>query len=122
MRTTVALLTLVLGGCVVTSVTPLSNKQYDPVSPDQVVIYLDETDIPGEFEKLAIINAKGESSWTDEKQMYERARKDAAKIGANGILVEQVKEPSAGAKIAGAFLGTGSQRTGTMIAIRVLSQ
>ena len=112
---------LTLSGCVVASVTPLSSTKHEAINPEEVVIYLEEADIPGEYEKVAIINTKGESSWTNEAQMYNKAKKEAAKLGANGILVTQTKEPSSGAKIAGAFLGTGSQRTGEMIAIRVSS-
>jgi len=46
-------------------------------------------------------------------------RKEAGKLGANGIILDSLSEPSAGAKIAGAFHGTGAQRTGKVIAIYV---
>lgn len=51
--------------------------------------------------------------------MYNAMKKRAAQIGANGILFQPIKEPSAGAKVAGAFLGTGTNRKAEMIAIFV---
>jgi len=97
----------------------LSSKQYPPIHPSQVQIYLSEDDIEAPYEKIAIINAQGEGSWTNESQMYKAARKRAAKVGANGVLITELKEPSNGAKIAGAIFGTGTTRRGEMIAIRV---
>lgn len=110
---------LLLAACVQTQATMLSSKTYTPLHPDDVVIYLAEDDIPGTYEKVALINAQGESGMTNESQMYAAARKRAAQIGANGILVEQIKEPGAGAKVAGAIFGVGTTRRGQMIAIYV---
>ena len=112
-------LALALTGCVQTQATMLSSKTYAPLEPEQVTIYLSEDDIPGRFERVAIINAKGSTSYTNQNQMYEAVRKKAAEVGANGVLFAEVDEPSAGAKIAGAFLGTGSNRNAEMAAIYV---
>lgn len=114
------LLTLLLAGCVQTQATMLSGETYPPTLESDVVIYLSEADIPGEFKKIAIINAQGESSWTNEQQMYTAARKRAAKIGAHGVLIEEVDEPGSGAKVAAAIFGTGTTRRGQMIAIRLI--
>jgi len=97
----------------------LSSQKFAPLTPEEVTIYMEEEDIPGEFQKIAILNATGSTSMTDERQMYEALKKRAATIGANGILFQPIEEPSAGAKIAGAFLGTGSNRKAEMIAIYV---
>lgn len=110
---------LLITGCVQTSLTRLGGTSHAPTEPDSVRIYLDENDIPGPYEKLALIQASGATSWTTTDQMFDRVREEAAAVGANGVLVEGVDEPSAGAKVAGAFLGTGTQRTGRMIVIRV---
>lgn len=109
-------------GCVTAEATMLANESYEPVPVEEVTIYLSVDDIPGEFEKIAIINAQGSSTMTKKKQMYEKAREKAAEVGANGVLVgeDAIDEPSTGAEIAGAVLGTGSTREGEMIAIRVL--
>lgn len=46
-------------------------------------------------------------------------RKKAAEVGANGIIMAGIDEPVAGAKVAGAFLGTGTERKGKSVAIFV---
>lgn len=112
----------VLTSCVTTSVTRLSSSNYPRLHPDQVVIYLNEEDIPGKYEKIAIIYAEGDYELTDEAQMYDKVRKEAAKLGANGVLQRGIKDPSTGAKVANAFLGTGANRKSEMIAIYVYSQ
>lgn len=110
---------LFLAGCVQTQATLLSKSDYPPVDPDDVVLYLDESDIAGEWEKIALIHAQGDAQWTRESKMIKSARKRAGEIGANGILIEEIKEPSAAAQIAGEVLGTGSTRRAKIIAIYV---
>jgi hypothetical protein len=106
-------------GCVTTSVVPLNGRQYAPIDPRDVVLYLDEADIPDTYEKVALIYAQGDYSLTDQTQMFEKVRKKAAGLGANGVLIQQVKEPGTGAKVANAVLGTEANRRGEMIAIYV---
>jgi|AP95_1055475.scaffolds.fasta_scaffold01669_8 hypothetical protein len=110
---------LFLAGCVFTQATMLDGTAYLPVDAEDVVLYLDEADIYGDWERIAIIHAQGDATWTRESKMLKAARKRAGKIGANGILIEDINEPSAGAQIAGEILETGSTRRGRMIAIRV---
>ena len=38
------------------------------------------------YREVALLSSKGESSWTDEKQMMESQRRKAAQLGANGTL------------------------------------
>ena len=112
-------LALLFTGCVTTNVTPLSGKTYAPVDPEEVALYLDEADIPGEYDKIAVIYARGDYAMTNESHMFKKVRKKAAQLGANGVLVQRVKEPNTGEKVANAFLGTGADRRGEMIAIYV---
>lgn len=114
---------LLLTGCVQTQATLLDGTTYPPVHEDDVVIYLSEDDIPGdEWKAVAIIHAQGEAQWTRESQMLRKARKRAAELGANGLLIEDIDEPSAVAQVAGEWLGTGSTRRGRLIAIRVFDE
>jgi len=113
------LLAFVLTGCVTTDATMLSGKTYPALNPEDVTIYLSENDIDGDYEKIALINAKGSASYTSESQMYAAVRKKAAEMGANGILHAELDEPSSGAKVAAAFLGGDTTRRGEMIAIFV---
>ena len=84
-----------------------------------VVIYLSEADIPADWKPIAIIHAQGEAQLTTESKMLRKSRERAAELGANGLLIEEIKEPSAAAQIAGEVLGTGSTRRGRVVAIRV---
>jgi hypothetical protein len=111
---------LFLTGCVATEATMLSNRTYPATMSEDVVIYLEEKDVPGDFEKIAIIHTEGDYEMTSEKQMLEAARRRAAKVGANGILIQRLKDPSTGAKVAQAIFGTEANRKGEMIAIRVM--
>lgn len=113
------LVAVIFAGCVQTTATMLSSKNYPELTPEEVTIYLEESDIPAEFEKLALLNATGSTAHTNEQQMYEAMKKRAAKIGANGILFQPIDEPGQGAKIAGALLGTGTNRKAEMVAIYV---
>lgn len=113
------LLTFSIVGCVNTNVTMLSNKQYSPITPEEVTIYLDFDDIQGEFEKVAIISVSGDADWTSVSQMFKAARKRAAKIGANGILYSRFDEPGTLAQVAATIVGTGTTRRGEMVAIFV---
>lgn len=112
-------LVLLVSSCVSVNSTKLSSKTYPPLNPEDVTIYLAVDDIKGEFERVAIINVSGDATMTNERQLNEAARKEAAKLGANGILFEGIDEPSSGAKVAAAFLGTTTSRRGQMIAIYV---
>lgn len=117
---TAALLSvLVFTGCVSTSVTPLSGQSYPSLQPDDVVIYLSEQDIPAEYDKIALIYARGDHAMTDEARMFKAVRKKAARLGANGVLLQEVREPSTGAKVANHLLGVGADRKGEMLAIYV---
>lgn len=110
---------LLLIGCVAAQTTMLDpTKQYAPIDPTKVRVFLDEKDIPGEYTKVAVIHAQGESSWTNENKMIAKAREKAAAIGANGIMVTHLEEPSSGAKVAAAIFGVGATRRGEIIAIR----
>lgn len=117
---TVALLSvLVMTGCISTSVTPLTGRSYPSLQPDDVVIYLHESDIPADYDKIALIYARGDYTMTDEARMFKAVRKKAAKLGANGVILQDVREPSTGAKVADHFLGVGADRRGELLAIYV---
>jgi hypothetical protein len=51
--------------------------------------------------------------------MIHSQQQKAAKLGANGIILNPISEPKAGTKIIGAVLGTGSERKGSALAIWV---
>lgn len=117
---TVALASLILlSGCISTSAVPLAGAgKHAPIPREFVAIFASEGDIPGPYEKVAIIHARGSSQWTNENMMFGELQREAAKMGANGIVVGGVVEPSAGAKVAGAVFGVSPQRKGEVLAVR----
>lgn len=111
---------LVLTACVTTNATRIGGGiTRSKVNPENVVLYRTAEQVPGRYEEVAILHSEGEVGWTDEEGMYNSMRKKAGEFGANAIILEAVEEPSAGAKVAGAFLGTGAERKGKAIAIYV---
>jgi hypothetical protein len=113
------ILAVVLAGCVTASTTRLNQTERPALTPDEVTIYLDEEDVTGEYEKMALIDLSGASGWTDEEQIFNKAREEAAEIGANGVLFEEIEEAGTGEQVASALFGTGSDTDAKMIAIFV---
>lgn len=106
--------------CVQTNAVRLGNAPVrEPVAEEQVVVYRTAAQVPGRYEEIALLNAKGEASWTNEEKMFNSMRKKAGEMGANGIILDAIIEPGAGTKVAGAILGTGAERKGKAIAIYV---
>ena len=106
--------------CVQTNAVRLGNAPVRaPVPEDQVAVYRTAAQVPGRYEEVALLNAKGEASWTNEEKIFNSMRKKAGEIRANGIILDAINEPGAGAKVAGAVLGTGVERKGKAIAIYV---
>lgn len=121
-RTGVIGAVLVCIACVSTNATRLgSGPARAPLSPEVVAVYRTADQVPGRYEEVALLNSTGESSWTNEEKMMNSMRKKAAEMGANAIILDAISEPSAGAKVAGAFLGTGVQRKGKAIAIFIVA-
>jgi len=87
--------------------------------PEAVVICRTQDQAKAPIKEIALLHASGESTWTTEPGMLNALRKKAAEMGANGVILSGVKNPSAGAEVAGAFLGTGANQRGEALAIYV---
>jgi hypothetical protein len=99
---TVALVSVLLGSCA-TSSHVLVGTPRSPISPDLVKVY---TQPPAKYEQIAIIdaNSSGSMALTSQQNMdkaVERMKAQAAKLGANGILLQGVQDQQSGA------IGTG---------------
>lgn len=107
--------------CVQTNATMLNPAPTTraAVPPEQVRIYRTADQVGRRYEEIALLNSTGESNWTNEQAMLESMRKKAGAIGANGVILDAVTEASAGAKVAAAVFGVGSQRKGRAVAIFV---
>lgn len=90
-----------------------------PVTPDRVSIYRTADQVRGHYEEVALLSAAGDYNATSEEGMYKEMRKKAGAMGANGIILDSVSEPSTGAKIANVLLFTSANRTGKAVAIYV---
>ena len=98
---------VVLAGCAASSHV-LVGIARPPISPDQVKLYLHP---PAKYEEIAVIDAssRGSPAFTDQQKMDKaiaRLRDEAAKLGANGILLEGAGDQQAG--VVGTGVGTAS--------------
>jgi hypothetical protein len=74
--------TALLAGCVTTSTIPLGEPTPRTAVPwEQVQVFLKEADVPGPFERVALIKAEGPHDWTSQRDMVTAVRKAAGKVG-----------------------------------------
>ena len=112
---------LATSGCVQTNATILNPApvNHPKTAADQIRIYRTADQVKGRYDEIALLNSTGESDMTNEAKMMESMRKKASEVGANAIILDSISEASAGAKVAAAVFGTGTQRKGRSIAIYV---
>lgn len=110
---------LTLTGCIQTQATMLDPTTRPAVPPEEVRVYRNEASIECDYAEVALVHAQGGANFTNENQMIEAAKKRAGKIGANGVVLGTIDEPSAGAKVAGAIFGVSPDRRGEMLAVYV---
>jgi len=112
--------------CVTTESVKLGTAtvaQRPPIPWDKVVVYRTADQVPGKYEEIALLIATGDALWTSEAEMWKSLRKEAGKLGANAIILDAMSEPSAGAKVASAFLGVGgAERKGKAVAIYIFPE
>lgn len=120
----VLLICLTIISCVSTKAVTLGRPTIDqrpPLHWEQVAVYRTADQVPGKYEEVAMLVATGDSLWTSEAGMWKSLQKKAGARGANAIILDAMTEPSAGAKVASAFLGVrGADRKGNAIAIFIL--
>ena len=110
---------LLLAGCVTVNKTVLDRSfMAAPVPKEAVHIYLPGDEVP-EHTRIAILHAEGDMDMTDESDMIDKLREEAGKLGANAIIMGELKDPGTGAMVASAILGTDAERKGQAIAIFV---
>jgi hypothetical protein len=102
----VALLSISVISCVSTATTVLNpTLRRSPVTPDKVVIYTSAAKVPGKYEEIALLTSQGDYSVAGDDKFFESFRKEAAKIGANGVIVSDISDPTTGQKVGSAILG-----------------
>jgi hypothetical protein len=107
-----------LAGCVSTNATVLDKSYQAPsLTEDQVRIYRTASQVPYAYREIAILNSAGDANYTTESLMAKSMRARAAKLGANGIILDGMTEPSTGAQVVAAIFGTAANRKGRAVAI-----
>lgn len=95
-RVGMSAIALVLTACASSAV--LVGKARPPISPDEVKLYIDA---PKSFEKVALLEASSKASFSISSQgkmdaVMRRLKEEAAKLGANGILLQGTGEQFGG--------------------------
>ena len=101
----------ILAGCATSHV--IVGTPRPPISPSQVKVYLHP---PAKYEEIAILDSssKGSFAFTSQGKMdavVERLREDAAKLGANGILLQSEGNQYAGSVSTGSAVATANGNT-----------
>ena len=94
-----------LSGCAASS-SVLVGKARPPISASEVKLYISP---PKRYEEVAVLDATSKNSWaiTDQGKMdlvVQRLKEEAAKLGANGVLLQSSGSVSGGSVV----VGTGS--------------
>lgn len=85
-----AFLLVVATGCVSTNVTKLDSAPTDlPANVDtsSVAVYSDTASVGCSYDRVALIEAQGSTSGVETSKMIEKAKTDAAKQGANALII-----------------------------------
>jgi hypothetical protein len=110
-----------LAGCVHTNSVLLDpHATYAPVAWHDVRVFLSASAVPFEYQEIALVHANGDEEWTDEADLVEAIREEAAELGAHGVILEWIDEPSGIERLADAvvFHEDIARRRGRAIAIR----
>jgi ABC-type sugar transport system substrate-binding protein len=105
-RTFLALLTVTALSACASGSSIVTGATRTPIDPSEVRLYLDA---PDRYETIGLVNASSDAGWTEQgSQDYaiEELKKQAAKLGANGVLLMTSGEKTssfAGASSSGAF-------------------
>lgn len=105
----------ILGGCATATVIPVGNTR-QPIDPSQVRLYVNP---PAHYEVLGLINGNsnyegsGQSAVAD---MVQKIKEQAAKLGANGVLLGKMAQQYLGSSGGGAYLGWGVFNSSSMAA------
>jgi hypothetical protein len=113
-----AVLAVLLLGCA-TSSHVMIGSAHPPISPESVRIYLQP---PEKYEEIATLDASSQGSFavTSQQNMDKaiaRLKEEAAKLGANGVLLQGVQDQQSGA--IGTGVGSSSYGPGSSTGVGV---
>ena len=111
--TVISFCVLLLTACA-TGSSIVTGTTRDPIDPSQVNLYLEP---PEEYETIGIVKASSDAGWTEQGSVdyaIEELKNQAAKLGANGVLLSATGETTSTA--------VGGYGTGYMYAVPVTAQ
>ena len=85
--------------------------------PAAVKLYTLPERVPQPYQEVALLNSVGQTSYSSESDMIKSMRERAATVGANGIILSGVEEPSAMAKLAGQVAQIAADASGQIATI-----
>jgi hypothetical protein len=85
--------------------------------PDGVKLYTVPDRVQQPYREVALLHSAGKTGYSSESDMIKSMREKAAKVGANGLILDNIDEPSALAKIAGEVAQIGANATGQIATI-----
>lgn len=85
--------------------------------PAAVKLFTTPDRVQQPYREVALLNSAGQTSYSSESDMIKSMRDKAAKVGANGIILTGIDEPSAMAKIAGVAAQVAADATGQIAQI-----
>jgi hypothetical protein len=125
--TTLALLpacSLSLVGCLSVTSTQLGRPRtladHPVIAAEQVSVYRDPEQVPGDYEEVALLHATGSLQWSSESEMMRKLREEAGRLGANAIILESARDLTVREKIAIQKSNVDIGREGRAVAIYVL--
>ena len=124
MKIRAAFLTLIaaalLAACTSTGAVLLDGRPGPERDPYDVRVFLHEDDVPGEYEAIALVTARSDATWADETDLIRAMRRRAARLGADAIIVGEIRDPNTLERVAEVFTDYQAQRRGRAVAIRLL--
>jgi len=93
------LIIFLLSGCTLTrGSSVLLGTSRPPINPSQVKLY---TELPANYEKVALLSADSRNDFASQQNLtnaaIERLKEEAARLGANGILLDGIGNYEVGA-------------------------
>lgn len=108
---------LFLAACVSVNKSVLSRSHvHEPVPLEQVQVFFADDSLPA-YERVAILNAEAGEAFTNRGKIIDKLREEAGKLGANAIILSELKDPGTGERVAAAVFGVAAMRKGSAIAI-----